>query len=131
VRIALDTNVLVRFLTWDDEHQAKQAAELIEGASAIALSTIVLCETVWVLSRAYKLPKHLIAATLREVIESRTIEVDRPAVESGLALLERGADFADGVISFDAAKARAARLITFDQTLAARADPQRVQLLGA
>jgi predicted nucleic-acid-binding protein len=130
VRIALDTNVLVRFLTWDDEAQAAQAAEVIETASAIVLPTIVLCETVWVLRRAYKLPNRLIAATLREVIESRTIEVEGPVVEAGLRMLEAGGDFADGVILHDAVKARAARLVTFDQGLVARGDAERVQVLG-
>ncbi|HEX5325179.1 MAG TPA: type II toxin-antitoxin system VapC family toxin [Acetobacteraceae bacterium] len=130
MRIAIDTNVLVRFLTWDDEPQALRAAEIIEAAEAVVVSTTVLCEAVWVLRRAYKLPHRAIASTLRDLMETRTTEMDRPAVEAGLAMLERGGDFADGVILFDAECARAGRLVTFDQSLAARADPERVQLLG-
>jgi predicted nucleic-acid-binding protein len=130
VRIAVDTNVLVRFLTWDDEHQSSLAAEAIEGAEALILSTVVLCETVWVLRRAYKLPHREIATTLRDLIESRTVELDRPATEAGLALLERGGDFADGVILFDAKRAQASRLVTFDRSFHTLANSERVELLG-
>jgi len=41
VRIAVDTNVLVRYLTWDDEGQAIEAANAIEGAEAIVVPTLV------------------------------------------------------------------------------------------
>lgn len=131
MRIAVDTNVLVRFLTWDDERQSALAAEAIEGAEVLILSTVVLCETVWVLRRAYKLPHREIAATLRDLVESRTVELDRPAVEAGLALLERGGDFADGVVLFDAKRARASRLVTFARSLRRLANSERVELLGA
>ena len=131
MRIAIDTNVLVRYLILDDEAQATAAAEVIEGAELVLVSTIVLCEAVWVLRRAYKLPNREIAATIRDLIEIRTVEVDRPAAEAGLALLERGGDFADGVILYDAERAGAECLVTFDQSLAGLAKPARVQLLTA
>ena len=54
MKIAIDTNVLVRYLTWDDEPQAQKAAELIEAADQVHVSTVVLCEVVWVLTRAYQ-----------------------------------------------------------------------------
>jgi predicted nucleic-acid-binding protein len=54
VRITVDTNVLVRYLTWDDEGQAIEAANAIERADAIVVPTIILCELVWVLKRAYR-----------------------------------------------------------------------------
>ena len=54
MRIAVDTNVLVRYLTWDDEGQAIEAARAIEEADAIVVPTIVLCELVWVLKRVYR-----------------------------------------------------------------------------
>lgn len=131
MRIAVDTNVLVRFLTWDDTEQATQAASAIEGADAVVLSAIVLCETVWVLRRAYRLSNREIAATLRELIESRTVELDRPAAEVGLALLERDGDFADGVLVLDADRAKADRLLTFDQRLIDLEKSERVQRPGA
>ncbi|MBW4092741.1 MAG: type II toxin-antitoxin system VapC family toxin [Proteobacteria bacterium] len=129
MRIAVDTNVLVRFLTWDDEPQAALAAQAIEAAETVVLPTVVLCETVWVLRRAYKLPPREIAATLRDLIDSKPVEVDRVAAEAGLALLDRGGDFADGVILHDAERAGAAQLVTFDRALAALAEPRLVRQL--
>ena len=131
MRVAVDTNVLVRFLTWDDEAQAALAAQAIEAAETLILPTVVLCETVWVLRRAYKLPHQEIAATLRDLIDSKSVDVDRPAAEAGLALLESGGDFADGVILFDAERAKATTLVTFDRALAALVQPERVRLLEA
>jgi len=130
MRIAVDTNVLVRFLAWDEAEQSALAAQAIEAAESVVISTLVLCETVWVLRRAYRLGHQEIAAILRALIDSAAVEVDRLAAEAGLALLERGGDFADGVILDDAARAKAAQLATFDRGFGALA-AERVRVLGA
>ena len=44
--IGLDTNVLVRYLTRDDEAQWKQAEEIISNAESCFISNIVLCELI-------------------------------------------------------------------------------------
>jgi predicted nucleic-acid-binding protein len=98
VRIAVDTNVLVRYLTWDDEGQAIEAANAIEGADAIVVPTIVLCELVWVLKRAYHYAGPEIIDILRRLVAIRAVEIERPAAEAGIAMLARGGDFADGVV---------------------------------
>jgi predicted nucleic-acid-binding protein len=116
--IAIDTNVLVRYLTWDDERQAGLAAEAIDAADSVVVSTIVLCETVWVLVRVFKLPRRWIAEVMRDFITSDKVEVDRLAAEAGMARLEQGGDFADGVIQLHARQSRADRLVTFDRTFA-------------
>jgi predicted nucleic-acid-binding protein len=41
--IGLDTNILVRYLTKDDEKQWKQAAEIIESGEQCFVANIVLC----------------------------------------------------------------------------------------
>jgi len=129
VKIAVDTNVLVRFLTWDDPEQAAQAAQVIEEAEMVFISTVVLCELVWVLRRAYRYKATEIVATLQTLIESRTVETDRAAAESGLQLLAAGGDFADGVILYEAERAKAAKLATFDQGFASRARTDTVMFL--
>ena len=130
MKVAADTNVLVRYLTWDDVGQAREAADVLEGADTVFVSTVVLCEVVRVLKRAYGYKPPEIAAAIRGLIGSRTVETNRAAAESGLRLLEAGGDFADGVILFDAEKARAQRLVTFDRAFADRAGPHTVLLLG-
>jgi predicted nucleic-acid-binding protein len=114
VSIAVDTNILVRYLAWDDVDQARAAARVLEGGETVAISTIVLCELVWVLKRAYRLSSAEIADALQLVIESHNVDLDRPAAEAGLDLLRRGGDFADGVILHDAGRARCRRIVTFD-----------------
>ncbi len=49
--IGVDTNILVRYLTKDDEKQWKQAAEIIEAGEQCFVANIVLCELAWVLRR--------------------------------------------------------------------------------
>jgi predicted nucleic-acid-binding protein len=112
VRIAVDTNVLVRYLTWDDEAQAIEAANAIEGADTIVVPTIVLCELVWVLKRAYRYAGPEIIQILRRLAAVRAVEIERPAAEAGIAMLERGGDFADGVVRYDADRAKCDRLVT-------------------
>ena len=126
----MDTNVLVRYLTWDDELQSRQAAHIIEGARTVFVSTVVLCELVWVLRRAYRYDGKAIQQIIRRLTETRTIELDRPATEAGLFAMTKGADFADGVIKFDAEKANFTQLVTFDQKFANAVGAGAVTLLG-
>jgi predicted nucleic-acid-binding protein len=116
MRIAADTIVLVRYLVWDDPTQADAATRAIEEADSLVISSIVLCELVWVLRRAYRRSAGDIAAVLRRLVESDTVQLDRPLAEAGLAALEAGGDFADGVILAEARRARCDHLISFDRT---------------
>jgi predicted nucleic-acid-binding protein len=130
MKIAVDTSVLVRYLIWDDASQAAEAAEAIEQADSVVVSTIVLCELVWVLKRAYRIVATDIADAIRRLIDIRGVDLDRPAVDAGLAMLTRGGDFADGVIQFDATRARCQRVVTFDQNFARLLGSDAVTLLG-
>ena len=58
--IALDTNVLVRYLVQDDPIQSPKATEILDSLSEsnrAFISCIVLCETFWVLKTSYRLSK--------------------------------------------------------------------------
>ena len=56
--IAIDTNVLLRYLLQDDEKQAIQASQLILGSEKVLITDVVLIETVWTLKgRRYNLNK--------------------------------------------------------------------------
>lgn len=128
-RVAVDTNVLVRYFTWDDKDQAEEAARTIESAETVVVSTVVLCELVWVLRRAYRYDEAEIGNIIRRLAETRTIELDRPATEAGLSMLARGGDFADGVIQFEADGAKCERLVTFDRKFARASVSAIVELL--
>ncbi|MDR0416261.1 MAG: type II toxin-antitoxin system VapC family toxin [Propionibacteriaceae bacterium] len=96
MRVAVDTNVLVRAVMADDEAQAAAARALLAGASQIVVPLPVFCELVWVLRRCYGLTAAEAASVVEGLADAAEVEADRPAVEAGLALLRAGGDFADG-----------------------------------
>jgi len=67
---AIDTNILIRYLTQDDIKQGEAAKELIENGEPVFLTHIVFIESVWVLSASYGLDKQTIAKTLHELTNS-------------------------------------------------------------
>ena len=73
VVIAIDTNVLVRILVEDDVAQTRSARSLVERAAtdgaALFVSTVVICETTWVLRSGYRSSRTEIAAALRWVAD--------------------------------------------------------------
>jgi predicted nucleic-acid-binding protein len=118
-------------LTGDGEAQAAEATHVIEGASTLVISTLVLCELVWVLKRHYRFGRAEIGTTIRMLVQSGSVETDRITVAAGLSMLERGGDFADGVIQHEARHAKCDTLVTFTQNFASLAAPGTVALLGA
>ena len=115
MRITADTNVLVRAITGDDQHQSAVARQELADADEVALALPALCELVWVLSQGYKIPSPQVAAAVRLLINADNVAVDRPAVDAGLALLDAGGDFADGVIAFEGRWLGASTFVSFDR----------------
>jgi predicted nucleic-acid-binding protein len=116
VRITADTNVLVRAITDDDTQQAAIARRELAGADMVVVTLPALCELVWVLSQGYKIHAADIAGTIRLLINSANVVVSKPAAEAGLALLDVGGDFADGVIAYDGRWLGAEQFVSFDNT---------------
>jgi predicted nucleic-acid-binding protein len=114
VKITADTNLLVRVIVEDDVKEARLAREELQRAESVALTLPALCELAWVLRSLYRLPRSGIAAAVRSLIEVENALVDRPAAEAGLAVLEAGGDFADGVIAFEGAALGADEFVSFD-----------------
>jgi predicted nucleic-acid-binding protein len=121
--LALDTNVLVRFLVEDDERQSAAAAALIERAvtadESLFVSDIVLCETVWVLGTSHRVGRPQIASTLRELLRARALVFAAVnALSRALDAYVRGrGDFADYLIREHARAAGCTSVATFDRTL--------------
>ncbi len=124
MKITADTNVLVRAIMGDDKLQSAAAREVLANAEAIALTIPALCELVWVLSRGYKIPGPEIAQTIRSLLNAANIEVNRPAAEAGLEILEAGGDFADGVIAFEGGWLGGDVFVSFDKKAVALLDKQ-------
>ncbi|GAA3084385.1 type II toxin-antitoxin system VapC family toxin [Rhizobium viscosum] len=101
MKISVDTSVLARAALQDDPQQGQAASELLKAASLIAVSLPCLCELVWILRRGAKLQREDVALTIRDLLDAGNVVMNRPAVEAGLAILEAGGDFADGVIAYE------------------------------
>ncbi|MGB0127672.1 MAG: type II toxin-antitoxin system VapC family toxin [Rhodocyclaceae bacterium] len=101
MRVAVDTNVLVRAVVRDDPVQAQSAEKILLDAEVIAVALPCLCEFVWVLRKVYDITAADIAAAIRALMGAKNVEMNRPAVEAGLAVLDAGGDFADGAIAFE------------------------------
>jgi predicted nucleic-acid-binding protein len=117
VKITADTNMLVRALTGDDARQSKVAQAELANADLVALAVPALCELVWVLSKGYRVSSAEIAEALRLLMNGANVVVNRPAAEAGLARLEAGGDFADGVIAFEGTWLGAVMLVSFDEAV--------------
>jgi predicted nucleic-acid-binding protein len=115
MKITADTNVLVRAVTEDDEQQGRAAQTALRRAELVAVTVPALCELVWVLSQGYKIPTSDIAEAIRRLINGANVIVNRPAAEAGLALLDAGGDFADGVIAFEGNWLGADTFVSFDR----------------
>ncbi|HEY1411187.1 MAG TPA: type II toxin-antitoxin system VapC family toxin [Rhodopila sp.] len=109
-----DTNILVRALTGDDTVQSPLAQAELANAEMVCVAVPALCELVWVLSRGYKIPLPAIAEAIRRLIDAGNVVVNRPAVQAGLAMLEHGGDFADGVIAYEGAWLGGDDFVSFD-----------------
>lgn len=120
MKISLDTNVLVRLVVGDDEVQQAKAAEMLEAAEVVAISVHALCEFAWVLHRSYKVRGPDISAAIRRILDMRNVVANRPAIEAGLAILDAGGDFADGVIAFDGQWLGGEVFVSFDKTAVER-----------
>ena len=115
MRIAVDTNVLLRDALQDDPLQARTAAKLLQNAELIAIPVPVLCEFVWVLLQGYKKSTAEIADAIRRLMRSANVTANRPAVEAGLELLEKGGDFADGAVAYEGYWLGAEEFASFDK----------------
>jgi predicted nucleic-acid-binding protein len=120
--IAIDTNVLARFLLRDEPGQYARARRIVEHGvrgEGVFISVVVLCELVWVLRSAAKEPKDRVIATLDGLLGSDGVEIqERELVTQALQHYRAGAgDFSDYVIGSAAMQAGCTTVYTFDRKL--------------
>ena len=121
--IALDTNVLVRYLVRDDVQQAESARALLESLTAERPAYVcreVAVELVWVLERAYGFPRDRIATLLEELVatEDLVIEAAEDVARAAFDYRAARAGFSDRMILAAAERSGALPLYTFDQKAA-------------
>ena len=120
MRVSVDTNALVRAVVRDDPDQADTSAKVLTEAELIAIALPCLCEFVWVLLKVYGFQPSDAATAIRALLNTDKVAVNRPAVETGLAMLDAGGDFADGVITYEGQWLGGETFVSFDKKAISR-----------
>lgn len=115
MKIAVDTNVLVRAVVRDDPAQANVAVRILSDAELTAVALPSLCEFVWILCKVYGFQSADAAAGIRALLAAANVEANRPAAEAGLLVLDAGGDFADGVIAYEGHWLGGETFVSFDK----------------
>ena len=119
--IGIDTNVLVRFIVQDEPKQSQIASRLIEDILSAAnkgfISSIVLCEVVWVLKRLYRQPKDRLLLVVKTILEAEVFEVEhRDCAWRAYYDFDEGlADFSDYYLAQINKTHGASFTVTFDE----------------
>ena len=121
--IALDTNVLVRYLVNDDPPQAEAARALLAELTSERPGFVcreVAVELAWVLERAYGFPRDRVAAVLEELVatEELRFEAAGDVVRAADGYRRGGAGFSDRMIAAAARRHGVGALYTFDRQVA-------------
>ena len=113
---AIDTNVLVRYITGDDDSQCTKAVKLIESGEPKLVNPIVLVELSWVLRSVYGLDREAIAETLQMIGSCGYFSYKRPKpVRAAIECYLDGYDLADALILSINRDDGAATTYTFDK----------------
>lgn len=115
MRLAVDTNLLVRIVTRDDDAQSRIALGLLAAAARVVVSLPCLCELVWVLRSVYRFGAEDLETAVRSVTAPGNVVTDRAAIDAGLRMLAAGGDFADGVIASAGIAMGADVFVSFDR----------------
>jgi len=122
--IALDTNVVIRYLTQDDKKQSLIANKVFEKTLTPNkqgfISLIVLTEIVWVLEACYDVNKPNIISIINSLTSSKNLIVEQSHVVRIATTLftDKNADFSDALIFSIANHAGCEKTLTFDKKAA-------------
>ena len=118
--VALDTNVIVRYIAQDDNRQSKIATHIFEEVITEDnhgfLTAISLCETLWVLKRAYDQPKETLIKVLETLLQTDFLELEhRDLVWGAIEDFRNGkADFSDYFLARIGKRHGASTTFSFD-----------------
>lgn len=133
MKIIADTNVLIRVFVNDDPVQSQIARKFLLEADTVIIGWHALCELAWVLRYSYKFSKEQIAGLIRDLKDRENVVTDRTAMDAGLAAIDAGADFADGVIAYEGRWMGGDMFVSFDKKAVTAIEKQgyEAKLAGA
>lgn len=114
--LAIDTNVVVRYLVDDDHEQFRKVESLIRGTPVFVANTVVLeCE--WVMRTGYGYSRREFIDAIQDFAGLPNVELENPRlVATALVWHADGMDFADALHLGQAAECDA--FVSFDKRLA-------------
>ena len=119
---ALDTNVLVRWLTDDDVRQSTRVASLLmekaKNGERLFVPVTVMLELEWVLRSRYRFDKAAMTSALDSLLSVTELEFQtEPALEQALWLFKQAGapDFADCLHVALVSQSGQGPLLTFDE----------------
>jgi len=119
--IALDTNVLVRFLVKDDEQQAELVRVLFMEAEQrkepLLVPLLVVLELIWVLESVYEISRSKIVGAIEDLIHMTVLQFERVSVVQRFVRSARDGrgDLADLFIAGSAMESGCQSILTFDK----------------
>ena len=123
--IALDTNIVVRYLAQDDARQSALATRLIEQQLTKTnrgfVSLVALLETVWVMESAYGAEESTVAGIVVDLLDSAVLEVQEgAAVADAISRYQKGGVDLHDCLIVSLAERRGAKTLTFDRKASRR-----------
>jgi predicted nucleic-acid-binding protein len=117
--ISIDTNIIIRFLTEDDQEQYKTAFSIF-SSNDIFISDTVILETEWVLRYAYEFSPIDICDGLEKLFGLPNIHLSNPTHAAQAIEWHRiGLDFSDAIHL--AQSQQYDKLLTFDKKFSSKA----------
>ena len=122
--IALDANLLLRYLTQDDPVQSPKATRVIQRLTQEEpgfVSLVTVLEIVWVRRSIYKRTAHEIADEIEMMLAADTLEVqNEQQVYQAVIALRRTGEFEDGLIGALGLWRGCSATLTFDDNASRR-----------
>jgi predicted nucleic-acid-binding protein len=117
--IAVDTNIIIRFLTHDDDNQYGKAFSIFNTQDIFIPDTVIL-ETEWVLRYAYEFPPKAICRALEKLFGLSNVHLSNPNdIAQAIEWHEQGLDFSDGLHLAQCQQYD--KLFTFDKKFSSKA----------
>ncbi len=118
--LAVDTNVFVRLFVQDDEIQSHKAKKFIENHDAVFISTIVLCEAIWLLKAHFKYNKSQLIALIEKILKTKQFRFEHcDAIWYAFSEFQHiNADLTDCIIGSVAKLYQCDSVVTFDKNAA-------------
>ncbi|MCF6291524.1 MAG: type II toxin-antitoxin system VapC family toxin [Desulfobacterales bacterium] len=117
----IDTNLLVRFLVGDNEHQTKKVYNIFKKAESskqeLFVPLLIVLELIWVLESAYEIPRNEILDSISELLLMPILKFEQQSTLQQFTIAAQGNryDLSDLLIAHSAKFHGCDAVLTFDK----------------